>query len=385
MAKVLEGIKVFDLTVAAAGPWTTKLLGALGADVIKVEPPGGDLAAVYEPLINKTGAVYICSNHNKRNIILDLKSPSDLALAYRLVKACDVFVQNIRPGAADKLGFSFEKLSALNPRLIYVSLNAYGTKGPMAMETGIDTTVQAFSGWCSVTGASDGRPEMYRSLTHLDITTAAETVQAILLALIARRRSGRGLRIDVSMIHAALALQRTRLAEYFATSVQPSLMGSATPSDVPHRAFLCQDRRYLAVGVVKETQWPGFCRAVGLSELIDNECFRSNARRVENRAELVTLLKERFSTKPSAWWSLRLSHENVPNAKFWDFDTIRMHPQVTANHFMFELETPKWGPLWAAALPWKFGLTPAGPIKAGGNPGEHTSEVRAELQEDRHL
>ncbi len=302
-----------------------------------------------------------------------------MAVAYRLVKACDVFVQNIRPGAADKLGFSFEKLSALNPRLVYVSLNAYGTKGPMAMETGIDTTVQAFSGWCSVTGACDGRPEMYRSLTHLDITTAAETVQAILLALIARRKSGCGLRIDVSMIHAALALQRTRLAEYFATGVKPSLMGSATPANVPHQAFLCQDHRYLAVGVVKETQWPGFCRAVGLSELIDNECFKSNARRVENRTELVALLKERFSTKPSTWWSLRLSHEHVPNAKFWDFDTIRMHPQVIANRFMFELETPNWGPLWAAALPWKFELTPAGPIKAGGNPGEHTSEVRAEL------
>ena len=236
--KILEGIRVFDLTVAAVGPWSTKLLGALGADVIRVERPGGDnLSTGVPPRINGTSVLHISANHNKRNIELDLKQESDRAIALRILEQCDVFVQNMRTGTVERLGMGYEDVAKVNPRIIYVAASAYGRTGPMAHFGAIDPEVQAMCGWCSIMGVEGGRGEMFRHLGHLDLTTSTYITQAILQALLARERTGKGQKIEIEMLRAAMAIQTTRLAEYFATGTQPQPMGSASATEVPHQAF----------------------------------------------------------------------------------------------------------------------------------------------------
>jgi CoA:oxalate CoA-transferase len=380
MAKILEGIRVFDLTIAAVGPWATKLLGALGADVLKVEAPGGDrLSHAVPPMIKGNSVLYISANHNKRMIELDLKREADRAIALELIEKSDVLVQNMRPGAAERLGLGYDVVSKINSRLIYVAASAYGRVGPMAGEAGIDPTVQAFCGWCSITGPEHGRGEMFRHLAHLDITTATTITHAVLQALIARERTGKGQLIEIEMLTAAMALQTTRLAEYLATGEQPAPLGSAAATTAPHQAFECADHRYLAVGVERDEQWPRFCRALKLIELVSDPRFATNPLRVKHRDELIPILAERFRTKPAPWWAIRLSHEQVPNGPFLTFPDLCNHPQVLANSHIAEIDTPHWGRMHVDGLPWKFERTPTDPICAGGKPGQHTVEVLAEL------
>jgi crotonobetainyl-CoA:carnitine CoA-transferase CaiB-like acyl-CoA transferase len=380
MKKPLDGIRVFDLTVAAVGPWATKLLGGMWADVIKVEAPGGDvLSHAVPPRIKGSSVLYISGNHNKRMIELDLKQEADRAIALRIVEKSDVFVNNMRPGAVERLGLGYDVVAKVNPRMVYVLASAYGRSGPMATEAGVDPTVQAFCGWCSITGPEHGRGEMFRHLAHIDLTTATTITQAVLEALIARERTGLGQRIEIEMLTAAMALQSTRLAEYFATGKQPEPLGSASATTAPHQAFECADQRFVAVGVERDEQWPGFCRAMKLPELIEDQRFATNPLRVQNRAALVAILEERFKTKPAGWWSIRLTKEKVPNGPLMRFDELRYHPQVRENGHIVEIDTPHWGRLCVDGLPWNFSLTPAGPVRAGGKPGEHTAEVLTEL------
>jgi crotonobetainyl-CoA:carnitine CoA-transferase CaiB-like acyl-CoA transferase len=380
MAGILDGIRIFDLTVAAVGPWATKLLGELGADVIKVEAPGGDaLSHSVPPKIKGSSVLYISGNYNKRMIELNLKNEADRATALKIVEKSDVFVNNMRPGAVERLGLGYDVVSRVNPKIVYVVACAYGRVGPMAQEAGIDPTVQAFCGWCGITGPENGRGEMFRHLAHIDLTTATIVTQAVLQGLLARERTGKGQRIEVEMLRAAMAIQTNRLAEYFATGAQPRPLGSAASTTVPHQAFECEDSRYVAAGVVNEDQWPGFCRALKLHDLISDARFVSNPLRVENRAELIPIIAARFKTKPAAWWIVRLTKEKVPNGPFLTFDELRYHPQVIANGHIVEIDTRHWGKLNVDSLPWKFDRTPAGPIRAGGLPGEHTAEVLAEL------
>jgi crotonobetainyl-CoA:carnitine CoA-transferase CaiB-like acyl-CoA transferase len=379
MPGILEGIRVFDLTIAAVGPWASKLLGELGAEVIKVEAPEGELSHVIPPPIKGTAVLYISANFNKRNIVLDLKNEGDRAIALKLIEKSDIFVQNMRPGAVERLGLGFDVVSKINPRLVYVAASAYGRVGPMAKEAGIDPNLQAFSGWCSITGQSGGEGEMFRHLAHLDITTSTMIVEAILQALVARERTGKGQKIEIEMLAGALSLQTSRLAEYFATNEQPRPLGSTVTTTVPHQAFLCEDQQYIAVGVVSEDQWPRFCRALKLDELCHDPRFITNPQRVRNRAELIPLVGARFRTKPAAWWAIRLTKEQVPNSRIMDFEGLRYHPQVRQNQQIVELQTPHWGTLNVDGLPWKFEKTPAGPIRPGGLKGEHTDEVLQEL------
>ncbi len=375
----LAGIRVFDLTLAAVGPWASKLLGQLGADVIKVESPEPEMSHQIPPTINGTGVLYVSANFNKRQIVLDLKDDDDRAKAYRLAAQCDVFIQNMRPGAAEKLGFGYEDVVLHRPDVIYVTASAYGRVGPMATEGGVDPLLQAFSGITSVTGSAGGRPEMFRHLAHIDITTSSNIVEAVLQALVHRERSGEGQQIELEMVTAALALQSTRLGEFFATDTQPPPMGSATTTTVPHQAFECQDREWLMVGVTRDDQWASLCRALQSDELAADPRFATNPDRVRNRDELVPLLAEWFATRPAAWWNLRLTAERVPNSRVLDFDVLRHHPQVVDNDHLAHLDTPHFGSLTTDAVPWSFAASPAGPVVAGGLQGEHTEKIEAEF------
>ena len=379
MPGLLDGIRVVELGIALVGPWAAKQLGALGADVIKLEDPAGEMLHRVPPYIHGTSAVYISANLNKRNMTLDLKDPKGLEAALRLLDTADVFIENMRPGTVKRLGLSYEDLVVRNPRIICVSASAYGATGPMSGFAGADGFVQAFCGWCSITGAPGTEGEMVRYPSHMDNTAATVITESVLQALVARERTGQGQQIEIDMLSAALSIQSTRIAEFFATGQQPQPMGSATATTVPHEAFRCQDQIYLAVGVIAEDQWPRFCEAMQLTELLAEPRFATNPLRVANRDVLVPLLAERFASKPSIWWTQRLLRQRVPHARTLDTTAMLIHPQVTANGFIEQIDTPHWGRITVEAAPWQFHGTPLDPQRAGGLKGEHNDEVLGEL------
>lgn len=381
MQPVLDGIRVFDLTLAAVGPWSTKLLGQLGADVIHVEGPKPELAHHIPPEINGTGVLYISANYNKRNIVLDLKHDDDRAKAFKIIEHCDVFVQNMRPGAVEKLGLGYDEVSRVRPDIIYVSASAYGRVGPMAGEAGVDPLLQAFCGWSAITGPPGSSGEMYRHFAHLDITTSSMIVEAVLAALLVRARTGKGQHIEIEMLAAALSLQSSRLAEYFAdpTAPPPEPLGSAAATTAPHQAFRCLDGTWIAIGVETDAQWNGCCTALGLAELAADERLRTNPGRLAHRDELASRLAAQLATKPRAWWMLQLERHGVPHAKPYDFDELRHHPQVVANGFITEIDTEHFGRIAVEGPPWRFSASEPVAVRAGGLAGEHTAEVLEEL------
>ena len=182
MPGILDGIRVFDLSIAAVGPWAAKLLGELGADVIKVEAPEGELAHYIPPPIKGTAVLYLSANFNKRHIVLDLKQEGDRALALKIIAKSDVFIQNMRPGAVERLGLGYDVVSHVNPKIVYVAASAYGRTGPMAREAGVDPTVQAFSGWCSMTGqpGSQGSGGVREQISQCDDVRRASRLWPLL-------------------------------------------------------------------------------------------------------------------------------------------------------------------------------------------------------------
>ena len=376
MTGPLDGVRVLELGLALVAPWASKLLGALGADVIKLEDPAGELTHGVPPYIRGTSAPYISANLNKRNITCDLKDEPTRERVLALLDHADVFIDNMRPGTTDRLGIGYEAVSKRNPRIVFASASAYGSAGPMASFAGADPFVQAFSGWCSVTGPPDGSPEMLRYVAHLDLTTAMAIVDAVLLALLARERTGKGQKIELEMLTSTMAIQTTRLAEFLGSGVQPPPAGSASLTTAPHEAFRCADKRYVAVAVVEERQWPGLCRALGFDDAFAvDPRFATNADRLEHRAELSELLAERIGTKPSMWWRPRLIAAHVPNCCVLETEAVRDHPQVLANDYVQTIDTPHWGRIDIEAPPWRFHGTPLGTQRAGGLKGEHTAEV----------
>lgn len=373
----LTGYRVFDLTLAGVGPWAAKLLGEMGAEIIHIDAPGINLPDV-PPTIRGIGLLKMIANYNKRGMILDLKNPSDRQIAYKLLEKSDVFLENMRPGAVSRLGLDYETVSQINPKIVYLDASGYGQTGPMVPVAGADPQIQAFSGWCSITGQPGRQGEFFRHFAHLDYNTSVYIVEALLMGLLHRERTGRGQKIEVAMTAAAMSLQTSRLAEFYATGKTPPSMGSATVTTVPHQAFLCQDQKYLTVGVVREEQWHRLCKAIGKDELASDARFATNSLRVQNREQLIPILEEVFKSKPIRWWEIKLTAAKVPNGRVLSFEELRWHPQVRENDLMVEMKTPRWGTFLTEGMPWRFSETP-GSMRPGFMPGEHTQEVIKEM------
>jgi len=368
-----------DLTHAAAGPWTTMLLGALGAEIYKIEPPDGDIGRLVPPPQNGLSAKHIHCSLNKKNAKLNLKDERDKDVARRLAATADIVVENMRPGTAARLGFGYEDVRQLNERAIYCSITGYGTRGPLGKEGGVDTQIQAFCGWCSINGEVGSQGEMFRHFAHIDLNTATYATSAIMMALYAREFSGKGQLIEVPMFGAAMALQSTRLAEYFATGEVPVPLGSAASTTAPHEAFVCQDGEYIAIGIENDAQWQALCRALKRTDLVDDERFRTNPDRVVHRAELTDILGPIFQTKAAQWWAILGGRFEFPAARVLrnQFDLLRYHPQMVENGYLQELDT-HWGSLYVGGPPWSFEKTPASYFGTS-IPGEHTRELFEEF------
>jgi crotonobetainyl-CoA:carnitine CoA-transferase CaiB-like acyl-CoA transferase len=369
MSGPLTGLTVVDVTSAAAGPFAAALLGQLGAEVIKIEPPTGDRIHVVLPTQQGRSTTYMAMNVNKRGMILNLKNPQEYAIALGFIDASDIFLENYRRGVAERLGLDYATLSARNPGLIYCTIAGWGERGPWATLANIDPYVQAAGGFASITGSPGSRAESMRYYGHLDLTTSCTAVQAILTALYARHKTGTGQYLQTSLLAANMALQATRIAEYFATGTNPPRLGHAVKNHVPHQAFATQTH-WIAVAVHTAEEWHALCTALEVPQLIDDPRFIHNAARVEHRQELIPILQECFRHKPALWWVQLLGRWRVPCGLFMGYPALRHHQQVRANDLIVELDTPR-GRLHVGGIPWRFSITPC-TLQPPTEPGQYT-------------
>lgn len=367
-----------DVSIMAAGPWTGALLGMLGAEVIKVEPPAGDGTRWVMPTQHGMGTNYICMNVNKKDIVLDFKTDQGRRDAIDLMSTCDVFVQNFRGGVIERLKLDYESVCASQPRLVYCAISGFGETGPLSKAGCADPIMQAFSGFARTNGAPGDAVEAFRFTGFIDLATASVATEAILAALLEREVSGQGQKVEVSMLEAALEIQHTRYAELLGAGLVPSPCGSENPAFVPDGAYASRDCE-IFVSVNTEAQWRGFCKALAMADLDSDSRFATNRQRVANREALNALIRPAFSERPAIWWLRVLQRNGVPSALAHHFETYRHHAQVIANDMIARFDTPQWGESFVGGLPWHFSDTPC-QVTAAPQPGEHTEDVLAELR-----
>jgi crotonobetainyl-CoA:carnitine CoA-transferase CaiB-like acyl-CoA transferase len=330
----LTGIKVVDVTSSLAGPYCTEMLAALGADVVKVEhPERGDEARAWGPEFFPGGSVmFFAANAGKRSLGLDVKRGRDVL--YRLAGQADVFIQSLRPGTAERLGFGADELRGRNGRLVYCSIGSFGRTGPLAGKPGYDPLMQAFGGIISVTGEPD-RPGVRIGASPIDQGTGMWAALGIVSALFERATTGVGRVVDVSLFETTLALLPYQLAETIATGHLPERHGTAFPLIAPYEVFETADGR-LMIAAANDRLFARFCEAVGRPDLVADPRFRSNPDRVANRGELLPLLREPIAKRPSAYWLEAL--EEIPVAPVNDLFEVSEHPQTRALGILQQLD-----------------------------------------------
>jgi crotonobetainyl-CoA:carnitine CoA-transferase CaiB-like acyl-CoA transferase len=297
----LEGLRVLDLTQVMAGPYCAMLLADMGADVVKIEPPGGEASRRVElELAPGVSGPYLAVNRNKRGLVIDLKQPAGVAVLERLAAAADVFVENYRPGVAERMGVGYARLSTINHRLIYCSISGFGQTGPYADRGGYDLIAQAMSGIMSATGSEGGAPVKV-GVPITDLGAGLFAVFGILCALRARHVTGRGQLVDASLFEAGLALSAWEATEYWFTGQVPRGLGTAHRLNAPYQAFRASDGHF-TVGAANDNLFPRFCAILGLDQLVTDPRFDSVAHRLQHRAALQELIEAATRHQPRAHW-----------------------------------------------------------------------------------
>jgi crotonobetainyl-CoA:carnitine CoA-transferase CaiB-like acyl-CoA transferase len=372
----LDGLLVADLSRVLAGPLCTMTLGDLGADVIKVErPDGGDDTRAWGPPFTQEGsAYYLALNRNKRSLALDLKAPADLALAQRLCERADVVVESFRPGTADRLGLGYDGISEGNPGVVFCSISAFGSGERAAGLPGYDLLLQAMGGLMSVTGEAgdEGRP-LKVGAALIDMVCGLYASTGILAALRARERTGRGQRVEVSLMDSALAGLLNQGSAYLLAGVVAGRLGNRHPSIAPYETFRAADRE-LAVAVGNDGLFARLCTALGRPELAGDERFTTNELRLAHRDELGAALEAALAAASAADWVARLREAGVPAGEINDV------AQAFALAEELGLEpVDETGGVRTARSPMRLSDTPASVRVRPPRLGEHDAELRAWL------
>ncbi|HEX7035310.1 MAG TPA: CoA transferase [Pseudomonadales bacterium] len=376
MAGPLAGVRVVDLTSMISGPVATMLLGDQGADVIKVEPPEGDLVRRLGAGEQGLTATFVSANRSKRSLCLDLKTARGRSVLERLIGTADVFVQNFRPGTAERMGLGEAALRRLRPDIVYVSISGFGETGPYAGKRVYDPVIQALSGLAAIQKDGEtGRPRMVRTIIP-DKTTALAAAQAITAALFARERTGQGQHVRLAMLDAMIAyLWPEGLAGY--TFVGREIHDS--------RAQLAQDLifatrdGFITTGAVSDAEWQGLCRALERTDWLDDPRFATPGGRVVHVRERLALMAEVLTGRTTAEWLERLDAEGVPCAPVLERHEVFEHPQVKVNGTVVEVDHPAAGRIRQPRPAARFDRTPAEPVRQAPLLGEHNREILAEL------
>jgi crotonobetainyl-CoA:carnitine CoA-transferase CaiB-like acyl-CoA transferase len=375
--KALEGIRVIDVTQAMAAPFCTMNLADMGADVIKVEPPGGEDMRRGAASKNGHSGTFLAMNRDKRGITVDLKRPEGVEVIRRLVKTADVFVQNYRPGVAGRLGVAYEDLRAVNARLVYCSISGFGMTGPYAPRGGYDLIAQGMSGIMSVTGDEDGAPAK-AGLPVSDLSAGLFGAYGILCALEARERTGEGQLVDTSLLEAAVALTVWEATEHWVTGQAPRALGSAHRLAAPYQALRASDG-WFTVGANNDKLFEAFCRAIERPDLAADPRFSGSRERMRHRAALIPLIEKTTAQAPRAHWLARLDTAGVPAGSINTYPEALADPHTLAREMVVDLVHPGAGPVKALGVPVKLSDTPGAVDRPAPLLGQDNAAILTEL------
>jgi crotonobetainyl-CoA:carnitine CoA-transferase CaiB-like acyl-CoA transferase len=376
MAGPLDGYRIIDVTQMVSGPMATMILADQGADVIKVEPPvSGDLTRGLGGTKRGMAPTFAVINRNKRSIVVDLKNARGVELLKKLVCGADVFIQNFRPGAAERIGIGEPELRAIKSDLIYVSISGFGEKGPYVHKRVYDPVVQALSGLAAIQAdAATGRPRMMRLIVP-DKVTALTAAQAITAALLARERTGKGQHVRLAMLDAVVAFMWPEgMVRYTFKSTE----GTVVRNSVRDLVFETDDG-YITVGAVSDREWQGLARSVGHPESIDDPRFKTVAARARNLDERLELTQDALRGKTSAQWLAIFDDNDVPSAPINSREDLFNDPQIAANGLIVESTHPHAGAMRQPRPAIRFEGTPAEIRRPAPMLGEHTDEVLAQF------
>ena len=375
----LDGIRVLDLTRVLAGPYCTMMLGDLGADVVKIEPPdrGDDTRHWGPPFVGGESAYYLCVNRNKRSVTVNLKTEAGREIVRHLAQQADVLAENFKAGSLAEWGLDYASLSALNPRLVYLSITGYGQSGPWRDRPGYDLIIQAEGGIMAITGPEDGPPYKV-GVAIADLTTGMLAAQAVLAALFHRERTGQGQWIDLSLYDTQLAWLANVGSSHLVTGEPALRYGNAHQSLVPYEVFPTADG-YLALGVGNDRQFSRLCDLLGQPEWAADPRFRGNPDRVAYRADLIPLLQDVLRQRPTETWLAALEQAGIPAGKVNSVAEALSGPTVAAREMVVEVPHPTAGAVRLVGSPLKFSATPTTIRRHPPLLGEHTSEVLAAM------
>jgi crotonobetainyl-CoA:carnitine CoA-transferase CaiB-like acyl-CoA transferase len=372
MPGALDGFRVVDFSQVIAGPLATRVLADQGADVIKVEPPAGDILR-HMGGIAGLSPTFATVNRSKRSLVLDVKKSGAAEALARLVASADVFVQNSRPGAMDRLGIGPKQLLAQNPRLVYASISGFGETGPYAHKRVYDPIVQGMSGLCDIQGAGTGPPGLVRVIVP-DKVTALTAAQNITAALLARERTGKGQHLRLSMLDAVIAFVWPEGMAYH------TFIGEGRQiKPVPRRDLVFQTKDgHMIASTVAHREFQGFCRAVGKPEWLDDPRFQTTAGLVANATARLELMAEVLATRTTAEWLEALDREDVPCGPVLTRDHIHEHAQVRENAILVEDEHPVAGRMRQPRPAERLDATPSAISRPAPTLGQHSEEVLRE-------
>jgi crotonobetainyl-CoA:carnitine CoA-transferase CaiB-like acyl-CoA transferase len=373
----LTGYRIVDLTSNVAGPLATMILADQGADVIKIEAPdGGDATRAGGSRRAGFTASFLNNNRNKRSVVLDLKTAGGREAVLRLAAGADVFVQNFRPGVADRLGVGEEPIRAVSPKIVYVSISGFGEKGPYAEKPAYDPVIQGFSGLATVqAGSDDARPRLLRTILP-DKLTAITASQAITAALLARERTGEGQHVRLSMLEAVLAfLWASDMSSQTFVGDEPARQEPAPAFDLIYETA----DGYMTVAALTDRQWAGLARVVGRPEWLEDERFKTPALRQKNIEARLQLTQEALMARPAAEWLELLTAAGIPCGPVLTRNKVIRHPQVAALGLLVETDHPRAGRLRQTRAAARFSHTSPEIHRGAPALGEHTEEILTEL------
>ncbi|MGE5525763.1 MAG: CaiB/BaiF CoA transferase family protein [Rhodospirillaceae bacterium] len=373
----LQGVKVVEFCQVLAGPFCGCLLADMGADVIKVESPEGDVLRAWPPLVDGYSQYFASVNRNKRSVVLDLKNPEQLAAAKALALSADVVLENFRPGVMARFGLDHATLAKTRPSLVYCSVSAYGQSGPRATEGGFDMTVQAMSGLMSVTGEPGGRPAK-SGIPVADFTAGLYAAFSVVCDLLKARAQGIGDHLDVSMLGAMLGIAHLQTSELFGTGRDPVPLGSAHPMNAPYAAFRCRDG-YFALAAGTNKLWEATCEGISRPDLAQDPRFTSPSLRAQNQNDLRDLLEAEFTKYATAELLDILSQRGVPCAPINRYSQVLADPQVDHMGWVAPVELPNGVTTKTVVSPQRISGEITKVYRRPPALGEHTDEVLREL------
>jgi len=370
----LTGVRVIDLTRVLAVPFCTMMLGDMGADVIKIEEPThGDESRGWAPILGEWSSYFVGVNRNKRSVALDLKAADDAAALRSLVAQADVLVENFKPGSLAQLGFGYDAMRELNPRLVYCSISGYGHTGPKADLSGYDVVIQGESGLMDVTGQSDGPPTRV-GIAITDYLAGLYASQGILLALIDRQRTGAGQHVDIALFDSLISAMTLPFGILSATGTPPRRMGNEHPSIAPYETLQARDGSII-VAVGNPRLWLQFCKAIEAPELADDPRFATNTDRLQHRSELRDALESRLARWSADDVVARLTAYDVPSGRVRTIADVLADPQLQAREMLLDVGADGLAPMQVLGNPVKLSRSPMSVRLPPPRLGEHTEAV----------